>query len=456
VRPSRHLVLSDAPLTSTDGRSCRLVLHTRTGQVYVLDEATARQLAHGVPDVSGAVIDELVAAELLVDDGVDEFTSAVRENSDAVAASSGRRSVVLMPSAYCNMGCGYCGQRHTAGAPGRRHRDDVVARLRQIIASPDTTALSVRWFGGEPMTGYAQILDIATTVIPMCEEKGVPYSSLMVTNGSLLTPANLRRLYLDCHVSRMEITLDGPAAAHDRQRPLHTGRGSFERIVRTIATACADEDLSGLSFTIRTNVSRQNQDTHREFAAAMRAAGLAHPRVRFYTALVRPWGNDVSDYAVPHDAVVEVEKQWLLAYRDHGLNSALLPIERTKHVCVAVNRAAEVIDPGGRVYSCTEQPLVPGREVDAVARLVDLGSPRLRPTGQFDSWHEELQGPTTAHCPSCAIFPICGGSCPLEWSEGRIPCPSLKQTMPMRLTLYGETLGLRPVDHSRGPTSKLG
>ena len=36
----------------------------------------------------------------------------------------------------------------------------------------------------------------------------------------------------------------------------------------------------------------------------MRAAGLANPRVYFYTALVRPWGNDVSDFAIrPQDVV---------------------------------------------------------------------------------------------------------------------------------------------------------
>ncbi|SDW78813.1 uncharacterized protein SAMN05421504_1011507 [Amycolatopsis xylanica] len=440
MKASQFLVASDTAFVA-DGVESRVLLHSLSGEVYVLPSAVLQQMREQPATLTEGVAAELSAAGLLVADDHDEFTATVRENASVTRRNTGR-SFVLMPSSYCNMGCGYCGQKHVKTPPSKQHRAAVKDRVLHAVRSPETSCVHIGWFGGEPMMGYAQILDISAAAIPACREAGIEYSAKMVTNGSLLTPAKIRKLHLGCGVGQFEITLDGPAARHDVQRPLRSGRPSFDRIARTIAQACACDDMPELSFIIRTNVSRANQDEHEEFAAAMREAGLATEKVVFYTAMVRPWGNDVSEFAVPRDQVVAVERQWLRAYRDHGLTTSLLPTERVWTVCSAVSPSAEVISPTGGVHSCTEQPLVPGREHTALAHVVDLQTPRRRPEGAYDHWNDELLGDTEALCPSCAIFPICGGACPLVWHEGRPACPSLKSTMPMRLTLYGESLGL--------------
>ena len=442
MRPSRYLVLSDSVLFDGDRRPVRVVLHSSSGQVYVLGEQVLRPMLEDCSSLPATVVEELTVAGLLVDDHRDEFSPLVEENI-AANGERGRRLFVLMPSAYCNMGCGYCGQRHFRSPQPARHRQAVVGRILHGVRDPAVREVSVNWFGAEPMMGYAQILDISAAVIPACDDRGVGYSSSMVTNGALLTVEKLRRLHLDCRVRSFEITLDGPAATHDVQRPLKSGRPSFERIVTTIRRACEDESMPQLRFTIRTNVSRANRDSHEAFAEAMRTAGLAHPRVSFYLAMVRPWGNDVSEYAVDRDHLVDVERQWLQAYLANGLDTGLLPIKRVTTTCVAVTRAAEVIDPSGNVHSCTEQPLVPGRERTALGRVTDLQTPAVRPPGAYDSWNQQLLGDTTASCPTCSIFPVCGGSCPLVWHEGQPACPPLRATLPMRLTLYGTAIGLR-------------
>jgi uncharacterized protein len=444
MQVSQYIVLSDSVLADGQGRSVRIVLHSSTGQVYVLDDGILREMLDDHTSLPDAVIRELASAELLVQDGHDEFAVLVEQNIQATTAPH-RRTFVLMPSAYCNMGCGYCGQQHFKAPQSGQHRQAVVNRILHAVRAPETRELAVNWFGAEPMMGYAQILDICAAVIPACGDSGVRYSSKMVTNGALLTLDKIRRLHLECQVDHFEITLDGPAELHDVQRPLKSGRGSFARIVATIGQACQDDDLPDLRFRIRTNISRGNQDSHELFASAMKDAGLAHPKVSFYCTLVRPWGNDVSEYAVPVDQVIDVERKWLRAYQANGLATPLLPIGRVTNVCVAVMPTAEVIDPTGNVYSCTEQPLVPGRKGAALGHVVDLQAPRLRPEGRYDSWNPDLLGNTRVHCPTCSIFPICGGSCPLVWHEGTPACPPLRSTMPMRLTLYGESIGLRPV-----------
>ncbi len=456
MRPSRYLVLSDSPLTDGDSRSIRVILHSATGQVYVLGEQLLQSILEDCASLPAPVIEELAGAGLLVDDDCDEFSVLVNQNIAATRDIS-RRAFVLMPSAYCNMGCGYCGQKHVKLPQPAEHRRAVTGRILHAVREATTREVAVNWFGAEPMMGYAQILDISSVVIPECDRHDVRYSSKMVTNGALLTVDKIRRLHLDCRVRSFEITLDGPAATHDTQRPLKNGRTSFERIVTTIQRACHDDTMPDLRFTVRTNISRDNQDSHHAFAAAMRAAGLAHPKVSFYTALVRPWGNDVSDYAVSPDLVIDVERQWLQAYLANGLNARLLPIDRVTTTCVAVTRAAEVIDPTGNVHSCTEQPLVPGRERTSLGHVTNLQTPQLRPAGAYDTWNQQLLGPTHTTCPTCSIFPICGGSCPLVWHEGQPACPSIKTTLPIRLTLYGTSIGLQtPTSHQRRATHPIG
>ncbi|GAA2619925.1 radical SAM/SPASM domain-containing protein [Actinomadura fulvescens] len=441
MHATQFLVASDEVLLDDGGNPVRLVLQTASEQVYVLADDVLQRLVGRPAALSDGERAELAAADLLVADSRDEFSEVVEENR-AYLAKLTDRMFVLMPAAYCNMGCGYCGQKHFRLPKREQHRDAIKRRLIAAAEDPSTSGISVAWFGAEPMMGYAQILDLSAAVIPACGSAGIPYSAKMVTNGALLTLDKIRRLYHECRLRFFEITLDGDAETHNSQRPLKSGRGSFGHIVNVIRQAC-DEDLPGLQFSIRTNVSRANQGRHAQFAREMQDAGLADPRVSFYATPVREWGNDVSDYAIAHRDVVDVERDWLEAYADHGLAAGTLPIERRHMVCVAVNRRAEVIAPAGQLHSCTEQPLVPGREDTALGHVTQAQSAELRPEGRYDDWNKNLLGDTSAFCPSCAIFPICGGACPLVWDEGNPACPPVKFSLPMRLTRYGLHLGLR-------------
>jgi len=443
VRPSAYIVQSDEALINGPGGRVRVVLQSATSQVYLLAEKTLDTLLNRPSDLPDAEFAEMIEAGLLVAAERDEFAETVAENKAEIQRNS-VRSFVLMPAAYCNMGCGYCGQQHVRLPTSASHRAAVVNRLLMAVRSERTSGLYVSWFGAEPMMGYSQILDIATQVIPACESAGKTFTSHMVTNGALLTMSKLRRLYHDARVKSFEITLDGPPERHNEQRPLKSGQGSYDRITGLIAEACRQDDLADLRISIRTNISRANQNDYEAFAAAASAAGIVHPRVRFYPALVREWGNDVSEFAVARPDIVEIERNWLDAYAKYGMRGAdELPIGRTRTVCVTVNPQSEVIAPAGEVYTCTEMPLVPSRAGMDVGHVADLQTPAARPVGPLDDWNDRLvEGKTNAYCPTCSIFPICGGYCPLVWSEGSPACPPLKATMPMRLTRYGQSLGL--------------
>src|SRR5215212_11466534 len=145
MRPNRHMVLSDSVLVDDGGRRVRIVLQSSTGQVYVLAESVLRTMMDEPASLPGAVVHELTTAGLVVDDGCDEFSAVVNENIVAGRDVS-RRTFVLMPSAYCNMGCGYCGQQHFRAPQTAHHRQAIVSRIVHAVRDPATRELAVNWF----------------------------------------------------------------------------------------------------------------------------------------------------------------------------------------------------------------------------------------------------------------------------------------------------------------------
>ncbi|MGX6602235.1 radical SAM protein [Micromonosporaceae bacterium Da 78-11] len=445
LRPSRYAVVGRTAFRHSSGQVVRPVLHTASARVFLVDLSTAARLDGGPAPVGAdpAGGAGLEAAGLLVDPGRDEAAEII--SAGRRAARDGRsRDFVIMPSAYCNMGCGYCGQRHERVALSGTHRSAMTARVDRSARSGRYDSLNVRWFGGEPLMAFAVLRDLSRSFVASADRAGIPYAAKVVTNGVLLDERKLRALHEQCRVGLIEVTLDGPAEVHDVSRPLKSGNGSFHRIVTTLATALDDPRLTGLRFLVRTNVGLHNAQLAEPLAAALAAAGLAHERVTCYPAPVHPWGNDVTSLAVSRETMAALEIAWFRAYQRHGLRFPLLPGAPRPVVCAAVTRHSEVVAPDGRVYSCTEQPLVPGLSDGDLGNVTGLPAGALRPVGAFDDWFDTMAEGETP-CRGCAILPICGGACPKLWREGSPPCPSLRDNVRERLDLYALAAGCTPL-----------
>lgn len=445
--PSRYLAFGHRTFRHRTGRPVRAVYHTATAAALLLDPSIVDALSGAAPldGLDAAALDRLAELGLLVPAGADE-AGAVVAASRAAVRDGRQRQFVVMPTAYCNMGCDYCGQEHRRGAgiePGQ-HREALVARVERAMASGRHDSVLVRWFGGEPLMGYAVMRSLSARFVADAQRHGVAYTAKLVTNGALLDARKLRALHLDCRVTHIEVTVDGPAAVHEESRPLKSGQQSYARIIAAIRAAVSDPDLAGLTVSVRTNVGVHNAHLAHDFAAGMAAAGLAHPRVSFYPAPIHSWGNDVSDVALDRAEQARIELDWYAAYTTAGLTCALLPSATRPVVCTAVTAHSEVVAPDGRVYSCTEQPLVPGFTEQHVGTLTGLDPDALRPAGVFDDWYDTLDQDRTG-CGSCRLLPVCGGACPKLWREGKPPCPPLKTNLAERLDLFARSTGLTPV-----------
>lgn len=147
-------------------------------------------------------------------------------------------TVLIKVASRCNINCSYCYVYNMGDDNWARQSKlmlpETVAAICVALAAliqHQPTPFSVVLHGGEPLLlGYRrldELLGQLRAVLP------ATYPISLQTNGILLSEQ-----LLDCcaahHVS-VAVSLDGPAAVHDRFRLTHAGGGTFAQVMASIA-----------------------------------------------------------------------------------------------------------------------------------------------------------------------------------------------------------------------------
>ncbi len=113
----------------------------------------------------------------------------------------------------------------------------IVRRITQL------DALSVEWFGGEPLLAKPVIVDIAEHIrSSLSSFPAVMYSGSLTTNGYFLDGATASAL-TGLGIRSFQISLDGPPDVHDQSRVRTDGSGTCSDIWHTLLTMY-DSDLT--------------------------------------------------------------------------------------------------------------------------------------------------------------------------------------------------------------------
>jgi uncharacterized protein len=140
------------------------------------------------------------------------------------------RLLVLQPTPFCNLDCDYCylPQRHvsarmapaTAALAARRLLDDglVGDELTVVWHAGEPTTLPVAWYE-DTFGRLHEVLGAHTTV-----------RHALQTNATLIDDAWCA--LLSRWQVQVGVSLDGPAALHDRHRTTRSGRGTHARTLR--------------------------------------------------------------------------------------------------------------------------------------------------------------------------------------------------------------------------------
>jgi uncharacterized protein len=156
------------------------------------------------------------------------------------------REFVLKVHSRCNLACPYCyvysmADQTWRGRPAMMSADTVAAAGRRIAEHALTHSLDsvhIVLHGGEPLlAGAARLADTLTTLRDALAPATAPRFAVQ-TNGVLLDEEMLA-VFRE-HDVRVGVSLDGPVAAHDRNRRTVAGRGTHADVTRALRLLGSD------------------------------------------------------------------------------------------------------------------------------------------------------------------------------------------------------------------------
>jgi uncharacterized protein len=432
LKLSAYHVASQAFLDEDDQVVKRLVFATRTATVVVIPEECWIATRNGnLGLLAQPMVAELREIELLVPADTDELETVLARQR-AASAKDDRLTLVIQPTAACQLACDYCGQEHSRTHLSEAHQDLFLDSARRNLATGRYRALGIGWFGAEPLAGLRAMRRLSPRLQALAAEFGCDYTSSITTNGLSLTDDIATELVMTHAVGSITVSLDGLRDAHDARRPTKSGKPSFNRTLANLMRLCRRTDLN-LDIDVRANVDRRNADQVEPLLRLLASAGV-QDRINFYVAPVHSWGNDAHERSLSLEEFSKAEIGWFAEMARLGFRVSVVP-ELTSVVCIAVKPESAVVDATGALYNCTEVSYVPayGQPNRFSIGHVETGtdSAKRQILGDF---HDRVAAGAYS-CATCRMLPVCGGACPKQWLEGRAPCPSAKVNIEDRLLL---------------------
>ena len=374
-----------------------LLFSTRTSALVILDRATYGALQRG-ERVEGS--EGLVECGLLVEDHQEE-QKEVLHYLDEVNSLSSHLSAAVILGMGCNFSCTYCyeGERKGPSAMEAATAERLPAFLLEQCR-PGYERIGIDFYGGEPLLYREQIKTIAGRLQELCGVAGLAFDFALVTNGSLLRPELVEEL-LPFGLSTAKITLDGPAATHDRSRPFKNGSPSFGTILRNI------RDCAGLlTINVGGNYTRENYPRFPELLADLAGAGLGPSdihRLSFHP-VIQPEQEQLTPLSF-HGGCQSISEPWLpeaaIFLRQQLLDHGWDPEGVTPTPCMVDRTNTFTVHYDGTIYQC---PALIGQQ-ELVCGDIHSGIGDYREQYQVKNWQEHEK------CRNCLYLLLCFGGC---------------------------------------------
>src|SRR5262249_44600282 len=328
--------------------------------------------------------------------------------------------LILLASEDCNLRCEYCYEDFKRGTMLPEVRESIKKLVARRVAD-GVRNLGVSWFGGEPLYGFAAIEDLGPYFVDMVERYSINYSVSMTTNGYLLTPDIADKL-LAWRISNFQITVDGVAEDHDRNRHARDGSGTFETIFNNLRLLKQRPDK--FFVRIRINFDAKSHPHLEDFLALVQHEFGGDPRygVAFYGVGQWGGGNDANLDVCGQSEVYQIQSRLEKSALEKGLQFGTLAEKSGTggQVCYAARPYNYVIGADGKVMKCTVA--LDKREDNIVGVLERDGELRLDDE-RYSLWVEPVFE-TDQGCQKCYLLPHCQGlSCPLiRFNRNESPC----------------------------------
>jgi uncharacterized protein len=375
------------------------------------------------------LIEFLAERAFLVDEKSDEFRQ-FRSAFDKDHYAKDRLLLFLLASEDCNFRCRYCYERFARGTMEPWVRTRVKRYLAKQV--PLLAKFQLAWFGGEPLCGMEAIGDIAPAALELASRHSVDYSSKMTTNGYLLTPGVVDRLF-EWRIMEYQVTLDGPPEHHDRYRPTRDGGATFAAILENLkAMQARSEEFRVM---VRINFDRDNSSTLAQLLDILEHELHRDSRFRIvFRSIDRLGGRADAELNIcsPEESAA-IQQHMQSQARKHGLL-----LTGTVHragglgarVCYAARPNSFIIGAAGKIMKCTVE--LDHNDRNIVGTIDESGDLALDDK-KMSLWTAPAFE-NFPKCKKCVFVPSCQGmSCPLLRLQANDPPCVIERTAFQRL-----------------------
>ncbi len=350
----------------------------------------------------------------------------------------------FVPTYACNFACSYCYQKGYQNAPQVLSKELTDAYFSFINKHFATRKKYVTLFGGEPLLPGKKYRELIQYFADHVAENNLELA--VVTNGYLLE--EYLPVFSRTNIREIQVTLDGTQQMHDCRRPMHTGEGTFDKIVRGI-DLCLE---SNLPVNLRMVIDKENIDELPHLADFAIKKGWADNSL-FKTQLGRNYELHDCQAKKSHlfsrlelyNEIYELIKKnpQILEFHKPAFSIAKFLWEEGEmpdplfDSCPAT-KTEWAFDYTGRIYGCTATVGKAGEELGTFFPGIDIDEEKI------SEW-EERDVLSIKECNSCNVQLACGGGCGsvARNQNGSVTSPDcrpVKELLEAGLSLYFEEM----------------
>ncbi len=384
---------------------CFIVYNTLYTKIYLVEEYIFNLLKNRITITElNDSLTFLLQENIIV--SLDENEIAIAYHYMNKIIYDNQLNVTIIPTQGCNFRCVYCFEDHSNINMTDQSELYILKFFDKYIRKYRSVKIS--WFGGEPLLEKKRILHMMQQIKQKCENEGVTIVSDMITNGYLLDLETFKAL-ISNNVLFYEITIDGFKDTHDRLRPLISGAGTYDVIVKNLVDIQRNCDGKRFRIVIRTNLDKSNANNYTKFVAELQKALRWDKRFEFLCAKTSNWGGE-SIRNIESNLFVNREQmsQYIQQGDYHTVKYSVATQNLSQMRCQAGKYHGFVIMPNAELHKCTKisynSSHVECQETNKIGKIKHNGDVFFDEAkiAQFTSLYIPDE-----KCYNCMWFPIC-------------------------------------------------
>lgn len=367
------------------------------------------------------------------------FIIPEKENEEEVLNTQYRKEIcknelflVILPTEQCNFRCVYCYELFQRTFLDVKSIESIKEFVDKNLCN--YSALKVSWFGGEPLVSFNIIEELSDSFLVTCKKYRKPYHSSITTNGYLLGPDSWSRLKR-CHITNLQLTLDGMKITHDKQRVLQSGEGTWDTIIENLRYFRDHIHTHTIHIMLRTNITRQIYEMRDDYILFLKKEFGNDNRFHMFFHLVMDWGNIRDETILNQFCGANEYYEMMELATEYGLH---MPIYRDflkpfSRICFAAKRNSFVITSDGIVRKCTQRL----NDKENFVGTFDNSS------NFFDNSWDFTKKELSDECKVCKKRPLCMGMvCPLYKGSITDTCGTELTDLPRLLRIIVKNEGI--------------